>query len=36
MLKEKSDPFLMLLPALLFALLVIYLLFSDTATVGPF
>ncbi len=36
MFKEKSDPVFALIPALLFVLLVIYLLISDPAAVGPF
>lgn len=36
MLKEKNDPFHVLLPALLFAVLVVYLLMSDASVIGPF
>jgi len=36
MLKEKAEPIFALIPALLFVLLVIYLLVSDPGTVGPF
>lgn len=36
MLKSIPESFFAAIPALLFALLAIYLLFSDSATVGPF
>lgn len=36
MFKEKSDPVYAVIPALLFLVLVIYLLVSDPSTVGPF
>jgi hypothetical protein len=36
MFKEKSDPVFALIPALLFVLLVIYLLVSDPTIVGPY
>ncbi len=36
MFNEKSDPVYAVIPALLFLVLVVYLLVSDPAIVGPF